>query len=284
MPRVALGLPLHNGGEHLADALESLLAQTSTDFALVVVDDASTDGSDAVAREVAARDPRVTYERNPQRVGLVENWRRAYERARATAPDAELFAWVGDHDRWDPRWLERLTRALDEHPNAVTAYPESVRLGEEDATPRRFTTAGIADPAARVRAANRDLPAGDMVYGLHRVSALERAGVFRAVLAPDKLLLTEMALEGEMVQVPEVLWYRRFRRPWTPAHARRTLFAGRPPLHAWLPHWWTHAAILGRRDRALALDLLAVSARRRLVNRLVAARARVLRTGRPVAA
>ena len=113
MPRVALGLPLFEAGGHLEAALRSLLDQTHTDFALVVVDDGSQDCSADVARRVAAGDPRVTIERNPQRLGMIANWRRVYARACELAPDADLFAWVGDHDVWDPRWLERLVAALD---------------------------------------------------------------------------------------------------------------------------------------------------------------------------
>ena len=62
----------------------------------------------------------------------------------------------------------------------------------------------------RLVLAVESMSAGNMVYVLYRADALARAGVFRSVLAPDRLLLTELALQGQFVQVPDVLWYRRF--------------------------------------------------------------------------
>ena len=298
MPRVALGLPLYEAGDHLEAALDSLLAQTFDDFALTIVDDGSTDRSPDVVARVAERDRRIHSVRNPQRLGLIGNWRASYAHARKAAPDADLFAWVGDHDLWDPRWLERLVAALDADPGVVTAYPEAQRLSDAgerlDGEPRRFSTAGLEDPFRRAVVAHRDMPSGDLVYGLHRAGAIEDAGTFRAVLAPDKLLLTELALAGRFAQVPEVLWHRRFSRPWTAERARRTLFAPSPPPSAYVPWWiahsaaliWHHAIAPGSwrplargRAVALALELLALNARRRLVRRLVGLRARAWAVG-----
>ena len=49
------------------------------------------------------------------------------------------------------------------------------------------------------------MSAGNMVYGLYRINALERAGVYRHVLVPDRLLFTELALYGQFRQVPQVM-------------------------------------------------------------------------------
>src|SRR5262245_22541135 len=74
---VCIGVPVHNGGKFLPEALDCLLAQTHRDFQVVVLDDASTDGSDRVIAEYAARDPRLHPHQNPKRSGLIGAWRRA---------------------------------------------------------------------------------------------------------------------------------------------------------------------------------------------------------------
>src|SRR3546814_18983616 len=58
-PRVSMVMPVHNGARWLADAIESVLAQDFGDFELILVDDASRDGSPAIMADAAARDPRV---------------------------------------------------------------------------------------------------------------------------------------------------------------------------------------------------------------------------------
>jgi hypothetical protein len=89
------------------------------------------------------------------------------------------------------------------------------------------------------------MSAGNAVYGLVRSRLLERAGIFRPVLLPDRQLLVELALYGELVQVPEILWYREVAGAFSYRRQRRMLFAGRAPLHTWLPVTVQHAAVLG---------------------------------------
>src|SRR3546814_12128867 len=69
-PRVSMVMPVHNGARWLADAIESVLAQDFGDFELILVDDASRDGSPAIMADAAARDPRVRLLRLDANVGL----------------------------------------------------------------------------------------------------------------------------------------------------------------------------------------------------------------------
>ena len=79
MPRVIIGSPLFNHAKDFREAIESILGQTYTDFALVLVDDCSTDETPAIAREYVALDSRVSYDLNTERSGMVDNARRAYD-------------------------------------------------------------------------------------------------------------------------------------------------------------------------------------------------------------
>src|SRR5690349_16638091 len=88
-PRVSVGVPVRNGERFLVETLESLLAQTYTDFELIISDNASTDNTEAICREYAARDPRVRYYRSPQDVGLANNYNSLFARS-----EGDYFKWA----------------------------------------------------------------------------------------------------------------------------------------------------------------------------------------------
>ena len=248
-PLVGIGVTLRNRAEYMTEAIDSLLAQSYRHFELVLVDDGSTDGTEAIARAYEQRDPRVRYIRFAERRGMVAAWRSAFEQA--SAGGASYFAWGSDHDRWHPRWLETLVGTLEQYPDVLLAYPLTQRMdpsGAPLAKPaRQFETFGIADRAARWALFNRSdsVAAGDMVYGLMRVAAVRDVGIFREVLCPDRLLLAELTLRGQIRQVPEVLWYRRQFAAGSIERQRSTLFAPgtRPPL-TFTPAWYMHARSL----------------------------------------
>ena len=72
-PRLSIGLPVYNGENYLAAAIESLLGQTYGDFELIISDNASTDGTEDICRGYAAQDPRIRYCRQPQNIGGAPN-------------------------------------------------------------------------------------------------------------------------------------------------------------------------------------------------------------------
>ena len=245
-PRVVFGLPAYGRPDVLGRTLESLLGQTFTDLAIVVVDDRPSPEVRAVVESYQSRDGRLTYEANAARLGMIGNWRRAFDAGRARCPGAEFFAWASDHDVWHPRWAEALVAALDEAPNAVMAYPRSLRMHPHDRrrVEGQFETAGLAAAGRRLRAAIHGLTAGNAIYGLFRADALARAGVFRRVLMPDRQILLALTLLGEFRQVPDYLWYREVSPAFSPERQRPTLFAGRAPVHTYLPLDVQHAGSL----------------------------------------
>ncbi|HVR76114.1 MAG TPA: glycosyltransferase family A protein [Planctomycetota bacterium] len=247
-PRVAIGVLLHNHASHLREALESLVIQTHQDFGLVLVDDASTDETPALAREYAALDPRISYHRNESRLGYLANWDRALELALRLHPQAQYYACASDHDVWHPRWLAVLLAEMERHPEAVLAYPWNLRItgtGEEFRPPWSFDTGNAVKPLARFRLTFRGMSAGNMVYGLFRVNELLASGGFRRVLMPDRLLLCELALRGPLRQVREILWFRRYGGLLDLERQQTAFFPGGAPGYTRVPWWITHVAALG---------------------------------------
>jgi glycosyltransferase involved in cell wall biosynthesis len=60
-PRLSIGLPVYNGGDYLAEAVDSSLGQTYSDFELIISDNASTDNTQDICKAYSARDGRIDF-------------------------------------------------------------------------------------------------------------------------------------------------------------------------------------------------------------------------------
>jgi succinoglycan biosynthesis protein ExoO len=107
-PRVSIIVPAYNAAGFLKRALHSALAQTMPDLELIVVDDASSDATLALAREVAARDPRVLVLHNEHNRGMYPTYNRAIDAARG-----DWIAALDADDVWLPERLERMLAVAD---------------------------------------------------------------------------------------------------------------------------------------------------------------------------
>jgi len=100
---VSIGMPVFNGGKHIRDALDSLLAQTYRNFELIISDNSSTDETEQICREYEEIDFRIRYIRQPENLGATENFQFVLARAKG-----EYFMWAAHDDIWDPCWIETL--------------------------------------------------------------------------------------------------------------------------------------------------------------------------------
>lgn len=116
-PTVSIGMPVFNDAAFIPAALNSLLNQSFADFELIISDDGSTDGSEAICRGYAARDSRVRYIRQPVNLGISRNMMFLLEQARG-----EYFMWAGDDDLYDPRFIASLLDALRSSEDAISAF------------------------------------------------------------------------------------------------------------------------------------------------------------------
>lgn len=116
MPTVSVVMTAYQREAFIGDAIASVVAQTFTDFELVVVDDASTDGTVAVAQQWAARDARIRVVCNPRNLGDYPNRNHAASLARG-----RLLRFQDSDDLLYPHALATLVAGLDAYPTAAFA-------------------------------------------------------------------------------------------------------------------------------------------------------------------
>jgi glycosyltransferase involved in cell wall biosynthesis len=127
-PRVSIVIPAYNCARLLGRTLDSVLAQTVTDWELVVFDDGSTDSTADVADRYARAEPRI-------RVVRATNGGVAAARNRGfahTDPRSEFVTFLDHDDRWFPDTLESLIAVLEARPDLVSVYGLARCIDGED--------------------------------------------------------------------------------------------------------------------------------------------------------
>src|SRR5262249_5460520 len=113
--------PVHNGERHLAECIESVLAQTLSDWEYLIVDNCSTDATREIAERYAAADGRIRYERHDEYVDVIASHNRAFD---ALDPRSVYCKIVSGDDWLYPECLERMVAVADGNPQVglVSAY------------------------------------------------------------------------------------------------------------------------------------------------------------------
>jgi glycosyltransferase involved in cell wall biosynthesis len=220
---VSVGLPVRNGANRIGGVVQSVLAQDHDHIELVICDNASTDDTEDVCREMLRSDSRIIYHRHQNNVGLTNNFVSAIQIAKGT-----YFRWIGDDD-----WLatDFVSRALecfaeDERRLIVTtqiAYTDADGISKSD---HSYDGEGMAslDPVGRftemMRLLNESYLLVDPLYALVRrepVAAIPR----RNMLREDEIFAAKLALAGPWGHVPLVLAGRNTKVERMPQMARR---------------------------------------------------------------
>lgn len=122
-PKVSILIPVFNRKDYIAECIQSALDQTFTDFEIVVVDNASEDGTWEVCQKFAAMDSRVRIFCNDSNIGPVRNWKRCAEEAKG-----EFSKILFSDDCLEPNCLTEMVPKLDD-PEVALVYC-AARIGK----------------------------------------------------------------------------------------------------------------------------------------------------------
>ena len=142
-PLVSVLIPVYNGERHLAECLESVLAQDFNDVEILIADDGSSDGSQKIIEQFAARDPRLRWWKNRRNLGQTQNHNLCLQEARG-----QFIKFVHQDDKLlSASAIRKLVSALAEHPEATLAASASDVMDDHARLKchRDFFKAGVWD-------------------------------------------------------------------------------------------------------------------------------------------
>jgi O-antigen biosynthesis protein len=125
---VSIILPVYNGEKFIGEAIDSILAQTYTDFELIVVNDGSTDNTGLIIDQYISKDNRIkVIHQDNQKLPISLN--NGFKIAQG-----EYLTWTSDDNSLKPFYLSRMVSCLSRHPTWDMVYANMDIIGE-DGTP-----------------------------------------------------------------------------------------------------------------------------------------------------
>lgn len=222
-PRLSIGLPVYNGERFLPVLIAALDAQTFRDFEVVISDNASTDTTEQICRDWAARDSRIQYHRNPRNIGACANFNLVFQLG-----SAPYFKWAACDDTFAPEYLEACVAMLDKHADVAVAQTEVVCIDERQQPFERDAETGqFIIPGTRLRCSVDPIDIGEstsplrrfsdilfrcrsnsQIFGVMRREALAKTALLPSFLGSEKATVLELSLLGRFAQDRRPLFYR----------------------------------------------------------------------------
>jgi len=200
-PKVTVVIPIYNREKYVRDAIDSILAQTFTDFELLVIDDGSTDGSPEIVRSYC--DPRIRLVCNEKNQGIPKTRNTGIRLARG-----EYLAFLDSDDWACPERLMKQVAFLDDHPDYVAVGAWIEWMNEEGRPLGRIKRKAILPEEI---AAQRLFQSG-----LENSASMARTVVLRNYghqeqfdISEDFDLWSRIAAHHKLATLPEVLGRRR---------------------------------------------------------------------------
>lgn len=203
-PLVSVGIPTYNRVRLLQRAIDSVRQQDHPHLELVIADNASTDATETVCREVVTRDPRIRYIRHRVNRGPTMNFNTVLAEARG-----DFFMWLSDDDWLDSNYLSECLKAMTVQPEASMVaglcrfYDEHSAFMREDPP----TTLAQSTPSGRVLAYYASVKYNSIFYGV-MPTRLVRQAPMQNLLASDWIIVATMAIHGAVITIPTTRVHR----------------------------------------------------------------------------
>jgi glycosyltransferase involved in cell wall biosynthesis len=206
LPPVTVGLTTFNSERYVREAVESLLKQDYPNFTLHIYDNCSTDSTRSILKSFSM-DSRLVIHENSNNFGAIRNFVQAFENA-----DTEYFMWAGHDDRWESDFISKTVAYMEKHPEAVLCFPD-LRFISPSGEPvycyyyNRMNMAGLTLTERVIKTVA--FTNWYCIYGLFRKSILGKAKIDINCPGPDVIILTQIAMLGEIHILPELLYHYR---------------------------------------------------------------------------
>lgn len=215
-PTVSVVIPVYNAASYVREALDSILAQTFTDYEVIVVNDGSADG-DELERILESHPVPIVYVRQENK-GVSAARNAGIKMARG-----EFYAQLDADDQWEPDYLRVQVSMLLDDPSVALVYPNAVIVGDSSAAALEYMSVNPSEGAVTFESLIRQVCIV-MTCVTARMNAIIEAGMFDESLRRCEdfdLWLRIIKNGGRIIYHRQLL--ARYRRRWGSLSSDRVL-------------------------------------------------------------
>ncbi len=220
-PKISIGLPIYNAEKFIHKRIENLLAQTFTDFELIISDNASTDDTVKICKEFVKKDFRIKLYTQDHNIGQFRNYNFVLEQSHG-----EYFIWVAVDDLLLPEFLEKNLHILETKKNVVTSisklrmfgdFTNNIREDQNDSIIQKimkkikkhmsrmdcFPVSGEYND--RVNKFFKNCRHSQVFYGIHRTDAIKKCVISEPFLGQDTFYALSLLKYGDIHVIEDTL-------------------------------------------------------------------------------
>lgn len=234
-PKVTILIPVYNRNGYISKCIDSALAQTFPDLEVVIVDNASNDGTWEICQQYAARDSRVRIFRNAENIGPVRNWMRCAREARG-----EFSKILFSDDLLEANCVEQMLKPFDDPQVGFVSCAARIGKTKEESVlvysvpcasliPRRKYLSLLLDNRSPYSPGAVMLRTKDLLANLHDNFPTTTPQPFdRHGAGPDVMimLLTAMSYPGVMCIESPLVFFRVHASSFTAMNTNNAVSAG----------------------------------------------------------
>ena len=223
-PMITVGIPVYNGEQYIQKAINSVLAQSYTNFELIVSDNASTDSTEEICKEFVRNDSRIRYVKQKINKGTDFNFSFVLSKARS-----KYFVWLAADDYWEPTFLEKNAIVLESDnsivgsiglvkfygiknfhvkKNLVYKIKNKMKRGSNDEYKKYEHVRPVFGDYKKKASTYLRFDQSSFVYGLFRTEKLKNRMISVNQAGWDLILILNLLKDGNLHVINKVLLHR----------------------------------------------------------------------------
>ena len=216
IPLVSIALTVYNGEKWLEQAIGTLVKQSYKNIEIIIADDCSSDNSQKICEQYAARYSQITYIKNETNLGGQGNFEKILNLC-----SGKYITYASQDDYWDENFISYLVEKLESNNKAVLAGSATQLLDKNDVkykevhfngkwNPEKLNTYGLISSVMLPLNYGKWIKNFLFYHGVLRTDILKYCySIFPGVIEHDRHFLLLLALSGKWCYVDRVLYFRR---------------------------------------------------------------------------